>query len=251
MKILGARVDHVNMKAAIDIAVEGMDKKAPFVVVTPNSEIIVQANKNPVLMNIIEKAGLVVPDGIGLVVASKIVGQPLSERVTGIDLMEGLLAYAEENDKSIFLLGGKPGVAAMAAENIKKRYKNIRILGSQHGYFKGCHTGNPGHDDELATVREVRNKEADMLFVALGAPGQEIFIDTYKEDLGAKLLMGVGGSLDVMSGTVKRAPDFWIRHNLEWLYRILDDPKARLKRSLALPIFALNVLIKKDKPMKK
>lgn len=250
MRILGARVDHVNMKEAVQIATEGMKEKPPFVVVTPNSEIIVQANKEKKLLKIIEKAGLVVPDGIGLVIASKLVKQPLEERVTGIDLMYQLLEYASKNGSRIFLLGGKPGIADMAANKIRETYKNINIVDTHHGYFKGMHTGDENSAEERAVVDLIKEQNVDMLFVALGAPKQEFFIDRYKDELGAKLLMGVGGSLDVMSGTVKRAPDFWQKNGLEWLYRILEDPKARLKRSLALPVFALNVLIKKDKPMK-
>ena len=250
MRILGARVDHVNMEQALENAKEGMNHP-PFVIVTPNSEIIVQANKNPKFMEIIENAGMVVPDGIGLVIASKIVGQPLTERVTGVDLMERLLEHASTSGSRIFFFGGKPGIADMAAEKTREKYKNINIVGTHHGYFKGLHTGNPGSEEEQQVIKDIKDLEVDMLFVALGAPNQEFFIDRYKDELGARLLMGVGGSLDVLSETVKRAPEFWIKYNLEWLYRILDDPKARLKRSLALPVFAINVLIKKDKPMKK
>lgn len=250
MRILGARVDRVDRAQALERARKGMDGGTPFLVVTPNSEIIVQANKDQVFMDLIERAGLVVPDGIGLVIASKIVGQPLRERVTGIDLMEELLAYANDHGSRVFLLGGKPGVADQAAEKIREKHKDINIVGTWHGYFKGLHTGNLGHEEELRIVKEIADLEVDMLFVALGAPKQEFFMDHYQDQLGAKLLMGVGGSLDVISGNVKRAPEFWQKNNLEWLYRIIDDPKARLKRSLALPVFALNVLIRRDKPMR-
>lgn len=251
MRILGTRVDHVNMQEAVKIATEGMKNQPPFVVVTPNSEIVVQANKDAQLLQIIEGAGLVVPDGIGLVIASKIVKEPLQERVTGIDLMEELLAYANREGSRVFLLGGKPGIAETAANRLREKYENLQIVGSHHGYFKGLHTGVTDSPEEEAVVQEIQAAKVDMLFVALGAPKQELFINRYKEELGAGLLMGVGGSLDVLSGNVKRAPEFWQKHGLEWLYRILEDPKARLKRSMALPVFAFNVLIKKDKPMKK
>lgn len=250
MRILGARVDHVSMAQAVSTAAEGMRNQPPFVIVTPNSEIVVQANKNPRLMEIMEQAGMVVPDGIGLVIASKIVGQPLEERVTGIDLMYRLLDYASQNKLSVFFLGGKPGIAELAASKAQEAYKGLKVAGTQHGYFKGLHTGVENSQEELEIVDRIKRLEVDMLFVALGAPNQEFFIDRYKDMLGAKLLMGVGGSLDVLSGTVQRAPEFWQKHGLEWLYRIVDDPKARLKRSAALPIFALNVLIKKEKPMR-
>lgn len=250
MKILGTRIDRVNMQEAMYIATDGMNQKPPFVVVTPNSEIVVKANENPILMDIIDHAGLVVPDGIGLVIGSKLVGQPLSQRVTGIDLMDRLLAYATDHGSRVFFLGGKPGIAERAAEKVIEKYRTIHIVGTHHGYFKGMHTGAPGHSDELAVVKLIKELDVDMLFVALGAPSQELFIDHYKDRLGAKMLMGVGGSLDVLSGTVKRAPEIWQKMGLEWLYRLIKEP-WRIKRAGALPIFAINVLIHRDKPMKK
>lgn len=250
MKILGTRIDPVTMQEALQIATDGMNHKPPFVIVTPNSEIVVKANENPVLMNIIDSAGLVVPDGIGLVIGSKLVGKPLRERVTGIDLMDRLLSYASEQGSKVFFLGGKPGIADRAVEKVLEKYPNLRIVGTHHGYFKGMHTGDAEHEEELDVVRKIRELEIDMLFVALGAPNQEIFIERYKQELGAKLLMGVGGSLDVLSGTVKRAPQIWQKIGMEWLYRILNEP-TRIKRAGALPIFAINVLIHRDKPMKK
>lgn len=250
MRILGTRIDHVNMQDAMQIATDGMKSSPPFVVVTPNSEIVVKANESPILMDIIDHAGLVVPDGIGLVIGSKIVGQPLAQRVTGIDLMDRLLAYATDNGSRVFFLGGKPSIAERAAEKVIEKYRKINIVGTHHGYFKGMHTGDPEHPEERAVVELIKELDVDMLFVAMGAPNQEFFIDHYKDRLGARMLMGVGGSLDVLSGTVKRAPEIWQKIGMEWLYRLLKEP-WRIKRAGALPIFAINVLIHREKPMKK
>lgn len=250
MKILGVRIDNVDMKTAIDNAVTGMEASEPFVIVTPNSEIVVKANEEKELLEFIENAGMVVPDGIGLVIGSKLVKQPLSQRVTGIDLMYNLLEYAAKNDKKVYFVGGKPGVAQKAAELMIDKYEGLKVCGTSHGYFKGLHTGNLGHQEELEVIARIKEAKADMVFVAFGAPKQEYFIDTYKSELGAKLLMGVGGSLDVMSGNVQRAPEKYQKVGMEWLYRLVKEP-WRIKRAGALPIFALNVLIKKDKPMKK
>lgn len=250
MRILGTRIDHVSMKQAMQIATDGMINSPPFVVITPNSEIVVKANEDPILMDIIEHAGLVVPDGIGLVIGSKLVGEPLPQRVTGIDLMDRLLAYATDHGSRVFFLGGKPSIAERAAEKVIEKYRTINIVGTHHGYFKGIHTGDPEHPEELALVDRIKDLDVDMLFVAMGAPNQEFFIDHYKDRLGAKMLMGVGGSLDVISGTVKRAPEIWQKIGMEWLYRLLKEP-WRIKRAGALPIFAINVLIHRDKPMKK
>ncbi len=249
MRILGVRIDHVDMKKAVSIATQNMNSEKPFVIVTPNSEIVVKANKEPELMSFIENAGMVVPDGIGLVVGSKLVKQPLSERVTGIDLMVELVKYASNHQKSIYLIGGKPGVAAQAAEKLKEQFAGLEVAGTHHGYFKGLHTGNKGHSDEMAVIEDIKAKKPDMIFVAFGAPKQEYFIDAYKDILGAGLLMGVGGSLDVISGNVQRAPEKYQKMGLEWAYRLAKEP-WRIKRAGALPIFALNVLIRKDRPMK-
>lgn len=250
MKILGTRIDHVNKLQALEIATQGMDQTPPFVVVTPNSEIVVKANRNPILMDIIDNAGLVVPDGIGLVIGSKIVGQRLEERVTGIDLMDALLQYARDHQKTVFYLGGKPPIAEMAADKTREKYEGIQIIGAHHGYFKGMHTGDPDHEEEKAVVDIIAKAKPDMLFVALGAPNQELFIDRYKNQLNAKLLMGVGGSLDVISGVVQRAPEIWQKIGMEWLYRLIKEP-WRIKRAGALPLFAVNVLIHRSKPMRK
>lgn len=246
IRVLGVRIDAVNMKQAVDLAADGMTKEKPFVIVTPNSEIVIDANENSELMEFIEKANLVVPDGIGLVIGSKIVGHPLEERVTGIDLMENLLKYADENKKRIYLLGAKDGIASMAGEKICERYPNLVLAGTHHGYYKGIHCGYKGHDEEKRVLEEIKEKKVDMLFVAFGAPKQELFIKEYKNVLGAKLLMGVGGSFDVLSGNLERAPEVYQKLGLEWLYRGIKEP-WRFKRMSKLPKFLVQVMIKKDK----
>lgn len=248
MRILGVRIDHVDMKEALKKATENINPLKPFVIVTPNSEIVVKANQEKELLKFIENAGMVVPDGIGLVIGSKLVKQPLKERVTGIDLMVELVKYASLNKKSVYFLGGKPGFADQAAEKLKEQFKGLQVAGTHHGYFKGIHTGARGHAEEMAVIEDIKSKKPDMVFVAFGAPKQEYFIDAYKDVLGAGLLMGVGGSLDVISGNVKRAPQVYQKMGMEWAYRLAKEP-WRIKRAGALPIFALNVLIKKDRPM--
>lgn len=248
MRILGVRIDHVDMKGALKKATENINPLKPFVIVTPNSEIVVKANQEKELLKFIENAGMVVPDGIGLVIGSKLVKQPLKERVTGIDLMVGLVKYASLNKKSVYFLGGKPGFADQAADKLKEQFPGLEVAGTHHGYFKGIHTGAKGHAEEVSVIEDIKSKKPDMVFVAFGAPKQEYFIDAYKDVLGAGLLMGVGGSLDVISGNVKRAPQIYQKMGMEWAYRLAKEP-WRIKRAGALPVFALNVLIKKDRPM--
>ncbi len=246
MRILDIRVDKVNRQEALSACVQGMKEDFPFVVVTPNSEIVYRATKDMKLKRIIESASLVVPDGIGLVVGSKMVREPLQERVTGIDLMGSLLQFANEEGKSVYLLGGKPGIAQKAGENIKKQYPDLILAGTHHGYFAGLHAGKKGHEEEEKIIKEICMANVDMLFVALGAPSQEYFIEEYKNRLKAKLLMGVGGSLDVISGEVQRAPEFYQKAGLEWLYRLMKEP-SRIGRMAALPKFVFKVMVSKKR----
>lgn len=246
IKILGVPIDRVTMREAVARTVEALSNDKKFFIVTPNSEIVFHANKDKKLHTIIEKADMVVPDGIGLVIGSKIVGKPLKERVTGIDLMENLLKYADEAGKSIYLIGGKEGVAQEAGFNIKEKYKNLKIAGTHHGYFKGSHTGHPNSKEETLAIEHLNAANPDIVFVALGAPRQEFFIDANIEKMKGKVFMGVGGSLDVYSGKVNRAPKIYQNLGLEWLYRLIQEP-WRFKRMSALPLFLIYVLLKRDK----
>lgn len=246
MKILGVRIDNVDMKEALDRCRESFLSDEPYFIVTPNSEIVVKANENDELMDIIENADMVVPDGIGLVIASKIIKNPLKERVTGIDLMLNLISFASENNKTVYLLGGKPSVADKAKHKLLEKYPNLNIVGTHDGYFKGMHNGNFNSEEEKEVVNEISDLRPDFLFVALGAPAQENFINKYKKNLNANILMGVGGSFDVISGEVKRAPKIWQKLGLEWLYRVVKEP-WRIKRLGALPVFVINVILKKEK----
>lgn len=246
--VLGVPIDRVDRGEALRRSVKALEEGRKFFIVTPNSEIVMQANRDGKLLDIIKKSDMTVPDGIGLVIASKMIGRPLRERVTGIDLMEDLLKYANREKKSIYLLGAKPKIAEAAAGKIRERYPHIRIAGHHHGYFKGLHTGAKGHEEEKKVLEEIRKAQPDMLFVALGAPKQEYFIDEYLEQLPAKIFVGVGGSLDVYSGTMRRAPEFYQRFGLEWLYRGIKEP-WRFKRMSVLPLFLIQVLLKKEKPI--
>ncbi|MGP1489080.1 MAG: WecB/TagA/CpsF family glycosyltransferase [Peptoanaerobacter stomatis] len=246
INILGVEVDRVDMKQATENCINAIENNKKLFIVTPNSEIIVNAGENKTLFNIIKSADMVVPDGIGLVIASKMMKKPLKERVTGIDLMESLLKYCNEKGKSIFLLGAKHGIAQKAGEKIKEKYPNIRLAGTYHGYYKGIHSGAKGSEEEKEVIDMINKSKPDILFVAFGSPKQEYFIDAYKDIIDAKVFIGVGGSLDVYSGTIERAPKFYQEHGLEWLYRLSKEPQ-RITRMGALPVFLTRVLLKKDK----
>lgn len=233
VKILGVPVDMVDRERAMKIFEESFSEPGVTMVVTPNSEIVQRASKDEELKSLISSADLIIPDGIGLVYASKIIGCPLSERVTGIDFLEAIIAGLEKNGKSIYFFGSKPGVAEAAAENIKKKYPKLIVAGTHNGYFKA--------EEEPDIVKEINDSGADFLCVALGAPKQEKFIFDHRNELAVNGAIGVGGSLDVWAGTLKRAPEFYRKHGLEWLYRLIQEP-SRYKRMLALPVFMFRVI---------
>lgn len=238
--ILDVPLDIVDMEQAAGKLAELMRRDGCSIIVTPNSEIVVNAGKDTELKGIISTADLIIPDGIGLVYASKLLGFPLKERVTGIDFLYRALDLLEKEQKSVFLLGGRPpgkevlSVAETAAMRMKERFPGLRIAGIHHGYFND--------EEELKIVEEINRSGADFLCVALGSPKQEKFMGRYRGELLVKAAIGVGGSLDVWAGTVKRAPKFFRDHGLEWFYRFVKQP-ARYKRIAALPKFMIKVLI--------
>ena len=209
-------------------------------VYTPNSEIILHAYKNPDYAEVLNRAGLVTPDGIGVVYASKILKRPLPQRVSGFDLANELLKKAAPLGKTLYLFGGKPGIAERGAEKIKELYPGINIVGISDGYFD--------EEKEAKIIADINEKHPDILFVCLGFPKQERWIDAHS-DLNAKVAMGIGGSLDVFAGEVKRAPEFFQKFGLEWFYRLIKQP-SRFIRMLALPKFGFTVLLHGKKFLK-
>ncbi len=235
IKILGIPVDKVNFGQALDVFHVMMNTDGCDIIVTPNSEIIESATKDPELAKVIESASLVVPDGIGVVYASRIIGEPLEERVPGIELLDQIFNSLNQSKGSVFFFGGKPGIAKKAAEKTLEKYPNIKIVGTRDGYYKP--------EEESGIIESINNSGAEFLCVALGAPKQEKFMYKYKGTLCVKAAMGIGGSLDVISGEAKRAPKFYCDHGLEWLYRLIKQP-SRFIRMLALPKFMIKVIIR-------
>lgn len=196
---------------------------------TPNPEIIMKADKASDYRDVLNRGALVVPDGIGVVMASKLRGGAVRERITGVGLLEQLLGFAEKYERGVYLLGSKPGVADDAAVRMKEKFPKLKIVGTHHGYFG---------DDEESVVEAIAAAKPYFLVVALGAPKQEFFIDKYAESVGASVAIGVGGALDVWAGNVKRAPRFVSRIGMEWLYRALSQP-SRIPRLAAIPKFII------------
>lgn len=229
--ILGVGFDNVTMEEALDRGMELLEQDGPHLVVTPNAEIVQLANRDRQLMELIAGADLVIPDGIGVIYASKILGRPLKARVPGCDFAAGLMERMAKSGHSLYLLGAKPGVAEEAAARLRETYPGLTVCGTHDGYFQ----------EDAPVAEEIRRSGADVVFVCLGAPKQEKWINQNGAATGASLLIGLGGSLDVFSGRVERAPAFWQKVNLEWLYRGLREPK-RLKRIVKLPLFLVSAV---------
>ena len=233
VEILGVPVDMVSRSEAIEEIIALIETPGLSSVFTPNPEMIMLAQEDEEFLNILKNADLVLPDGIGLLIASKIKGLGLTERVTGIDTMNSLLEYCGRESKTIYLLGGKPGVPDLACKNMENRFPGIKIGGFHHGYFK--------KDEEAGIVDEINRVNPDILFVCLGAPKQEKWIAEYKHLLKCNLAMGVGGSVDIYAGTAKRAPKIFQKFGMEWFYRLAKEP-WRYKRMMSLPKFILKIL---------
>ena len=239
VNILGVPVDMVDKEQASAVFAEIFQQPGCSMIVTPNSEIVQNASKDEELRSLIASADLIIPDGIGLVYASKVMGCPLSERVTGIDFLESIIASLAQTGESIFFFGSKPGVADEAADRMKKKYPGLRVAGTQNGYFQP--------EEEALIVKQINESGADFLCVALGAPKQERFIAQHRDEFtSVRGAIGVGGSLDVWAGNLKRSPEFYRNHGLEWLYRFIQQP-TRFKRMLTLPVFMLRVIFRRGR----
>ncbi len=233
VNLLGAGIDGLTIEECADRIGEFIEQGAPRFVVTLNPELLYQAQFYSELLDMVNQADLVTPDGVGIVWACRVKGEPVPGRVTGIDLMLGLLERASEKGWRVFLLGSAPGVAEDAALNIIEKYPDLNVVGSHHGYFA------PG--DEPGLIEAIRKTRPHLLFVALGAPRQEQWIYAHREQLGVPVAMGIGGSLDVLAGRVTRAPAWMQALHVEWLGRLLRQP-SRWRRMLVLPKFAFMVL---------
>lgn len=200
-------------------------------IVTCDAYSCVVAWKDEKFASILRSAHIVTPDGMGVVLGAKILGIPLKGRVAGIDIVNALFPIAERKGWKFFFLGGKEGVAEEAKEKVNGLYPKLQIVGYHHGYFK----------DEEKIVKMIKDSGADILLVGMGIPLQEKFIWRNKDKLGVKVAIGVGGTLDVLSGRVKRAPRLLRRLGLEWLYRLICQP-SKIEKVARLPYFYLLIL---------
>lgn len=224
--VLGVAFDNVTLDEAVARAMALLEEDGPHLAATPNPEIVQCAGRDPEYARILADADLVIPDGIGIIHAAKILGRPLKGRVPGIDFASALMVRLAETGRRLFLLGAAPGVAEQAAVHLQAAHPGLVICGTHDGYFK----------EDGPVVQRIRDARADVVFVCLGFPKQEKWIAAHGAETGAHLLIGLGGSLDVFAGKVERAPEQFQRLGLEWLYRLVKQP-SRAGRMARLPLF--------------
>ncbi len=232
VNILGVAVDAVTMPEAVAAVEYYMDARTGVTVATANAEMIMRATKDAALRDVLAAAALVVPDGAGTVWAARHLGHAMPERVAGYDLVQELLRRAPAAHRRIYFFGAAPGVAEKAKAKAEQLYPGIKIVGARDGFFS--------MDMNDAIISDIRTARPDLLLVALGVPKQEKWIHEHLAALGVPVAIGVGGTLDVMAGVMKRAPRWMQKAKLEWLFRGMLQPK-RAGRLLALPKFVLKV----------
>jgi N-acetylglucosaminyldiphosphoundecaprenol N-acetyl-beta-D-mannosaminyltransferase len=231
--ILKVPFDSITMDKAVAQVLSFVSDGRVHTVYTPNAEIVIEAKTNPHLMEVLRKGDLLIADGAGIILASKILGCHLPEKVSGIDLSKRLFTSCANQPLSFFFFGSKPGVAEMAAQKVISQYPGVKIAGCRNGYFN--------KDEEEGIIKQINDSGADILLAALGAPKQEFWIHQNKNRLKAGVCMGVGGSLDIFAGQLPAAPEVMRRNGLEWLYRLYREP-WRYKRMMKLPKFVLTVV---------
>ena len=224
-EILGIQFDNLSREEAKAAGAAMLRSQDFHYAVTPNPEFILAADKDLEFQKILNKADLVLPDGIGVVYSAQILGRPLKGRVAGFDFACDMLDVLDQLGGRLYLLGAKPGVAEEAGRQILETHPNIVLCGVHDGYFK----------DSDPVAREVAEARPDLLFVCLGAPKQEKWIARFGLLTGAKLAIGLGGCLDVFAGNVERAPEKWQKAGMEWAYRLMKEPK-RIGRMAKLPL---------------
>ncbi len=236
VEVLGVPVDCVDMSgalAAVDAMVAG---NRPATIVAVNPEKVMKAREDPALLGFLRGAELLIPDGIGVVLAVRILEHEQIERVPGSELMPEICARAVARGYTVFVFGAAQEVNQRAVDTLRRIYPGIQIVGSQHGYLSEAEM--PG------LISQINLCAPDVLFVALGSPRQEAWLERYVPQLRVKVCQGVGGTLDVLAGTVKRAPLLFRRLHLEWFYRLVTNP-SRAARQAVLPGFAYQVVLRK------
>ena len=235
-KIFGVPFANITPDEAVDNVVSFLNDGKKHMVFTPNPEMIMEACKNEEFFNILNKSSMNVPDGIGVVYASKLTDSPIKYRVAGYDMMLGVFDKIKDTNKRVYFFGGAPEIADRAKRAIEQKYSGIKIVGTANGYFDS--------NREKEIIDEINSLDVDLLLVGIGFPKQEKWIADHLDELNISVGVGVGGSFDGWCGNVPRAPKFFVDHGLEWFYRLIKQP-SRIGRMMQLPLFMLKVIFYK------
>ena len=220
--VLDCRIDRLTMDEAISRAEEAVDSGTYVQHMAINAAKLIRMRQDPELRDVIEDCELVTADGQAVVWASRVLGDPLPERVAGVDLMLCLLDVAERRGYRVFILGAKQEVLDAALAELRRQHPRLHIAGARNGYFP--------IEEWSAVAREIRDARPHLLFVAISSPTKELFLGRYGRQMGVPFVMGVGGAVDIVAGVTRRAPATWQRLGLEWLYRMLQEPRRMTKR---------------------
>lgn len=237
--ILNTVIDVLSVQETIDLVEEYIKTKTPLHLMGVNADKINEVNRNPDMMEIVNRCGIINADGASVIMASKYLGKPLPERVAGVDLMQSLVALSEKKGYSVYLLGAKQEVVEKTAEVLQNRHPKLKLVGIHNGYFK--ETDWPEISKELEEIKP------DFVFVGITSPIKEYLIEFLQEDGNDSVFMGVGGSFDVISGSIPRAPMWMQKCNLEWLFRVIQEPKRLFKRYFVGNITFIRAVIKEKK----
>ena len=234
--LFGVTVHAVTQERAVEICADAVQGDGLLRIGVLNAAKVVKLRRRPHLREALLACDLMLADGMAVVWASRLLGRPLPERVAGNDLFTSLLAAAGERGESVYILGARQEVLDRVLEIIHERYPGVTVAGARHGYFSD--------EDEPAIAEAIRESGADYLFVGMTTPKKEQFIGRWGATMGVKVCHGVGGSLDVMAGKVKRAPERWQKLGLEWLYRVCQEPRRLWRRYLVTNTLFLGLLIR-------
>lgn len=230
--VLGVPFDAMTAEEAMKRLTAFLEENRNHIIVTPNPEAVMQAGRDPDFAQALLDADARLPDGIGIILASWLLGERIPCRLRGIDTTLALFEKVREQHRTAYFLGAAPGVAERAKANMERQYPGLTVIGCHDGYFNA--------EEEIIILNEIRALQPDILLVGMGMPKQELWAAAHR-DLPVRLTLCLGGSIDVMAGEVKLAPAFLRRIGLEWLYRLLSEP-SRAKRMLDLPRFMIAVV---------
>lgn len=240
IKFLNTEVDNLTMLEAIEEIDKLINNKKPSYIVTPNVDHIIKLESDNEFKTVYENADLILTDGMPLIWISKLKKTPIKEKVSGSDLFPKVCELAVKKEYSIFLLGAAEGVAIKAANNLKNKYKGLKIVGTYSPSY-----GFERNKDEIEEIiKNINEANPDILAVGVGAPKQEKFIYRYKEKLNVPISLAIGATIDFEAGNIRRAPLWMQKHGLEWFYRLCKEPKRMFKRYLIDDLRILKILIK-------